>query len=1046
MGKTVVNLDLVGYSDTARLLDEQAGPRAVDLLNQQIEGFVDLAIGRAKLPAEPHHREGKGDSALLVFDRPVDAHKFAVAFFGVVGQHNARLREPGAKRLFRMGAATGEIAVRQLMQRQVAGTAIIDAVRLEAAGQPGMLLVDKATFGALPRRVRELYADAGAVAGKREESIAAHRCVIDGAAANPATSIQVAAHTATRRFLAQLRSERVYEPDVYGERAEAQQHLAEFEHGSLPVMLLLGASGAGKTCFLASQAAAWAAEPPPSRTILLAAAATLPVDAEGLGRSLAQQLGQRGTVADVARGPGWGDAGHHRVLILLDAVDRHPDPAGLLREMERLGASFAGTAFRLVITCTPSVLEAARAGGLVLAGPLYYRATRGLLLDGDARTPGVTLGPLSEPELADAYGRYRARPGSSPATSFADLSDEARQTLANPLILRLATEVFDGRAVPARVLSGEMLSRYAERKVFAGRRRADFVAALADLMIGRRARSLPLEDLLGDPRLRDEVLDHSPASVFVQLQDDQVLSVGPGRRFECLPLPTRQDVSFTFERLFEYVLTWRVAARCADEASAAVQAIDDGRLFPPMRGAALLILVHLARSGDYTSLSRLAADADNPAAIALLADVLDDLYTGDSTGTATEGARAAPRGAAAALAVARERPELVARVVGQVGEAAFARGRWGVAHAAAASALDIPGVAPQTALRQRNRLVLLCKNMDRWDEARGHSDQCLAALDEWTPSGLVGRVHVNRGSVLYDTGDRAGAATAFGDAARAARAADEGLVLAAALNNLGVYHLYHDELDLAEQVLRDGIAAALGHSTAIAYLETNLGLVHVTRALTDPGQLQAAEVLFGRALSSFTVAGHLQGVSYALANRGVCDMLLGRAAEAGAAFARTTEIAGLLGERWTANGVRANEAIVLLRGGGDPAAAWQVACDAAEVARSMADPKGLADASLIAGRAAVCALAGGGAGRVPAGQAVQRLQEAAGIFGRLGQRLGEGQAQLCLGRVFRHQKKRGAALEAEARGRMLLGRTQLPGLGDEPLDLPWHMLLLMEVY
>jgi len=84
-----------------------------------------------------------------------------------------------ARRWFRIGAATGEISVRNKRSKPtVAGITIANAVRLEAAAKPGEFLVDTATFQALPPSLQRKYGREETVQGKRKEQFQAHRCVM----------------------------------------------------------------------------------------------------------------------------------------------------------------------------------------------------------------------------------------------------------------------------------------------------------------------------------------------------------------------------------------------------------------------------------------------------------------------------------------------------------------------------------------------------------------------------------------------------------------------------------------------------------------------------------------------------------------------------------------------------------------------------------------------------------------------------------------------------------------------------------------------------
>src|SRR5262249_17023788 len=69
-----------------------------------------------------------------------------------------------------------------------------------------------------------------------------------------------------------------------------------------------------------------------------------------------------------------------------------------------------------------------------------------------------------------------------------------------------------------------------------------------------------------------------------------------------------------------------------------------------------------------------------------------------------------------------------AAVLSRRGAQLFRMGRWSVAHDVISTAASLPGLEGGAAVRQRNRLVHLCKNMDRWAEALEHSEWCVARL------------------------------------------------------------------------------------------------------------------------------------------------------------------------------------------------------------------------------------------------------------------------------------------------------------------------------
>jgi class 3 adenylate cyclase len=183
--KTVVELDLVGYSDTLRIIEENLGVKVAAKVNAQIQGFVDAALEEIGAEREQVVLTTTGDGAILAFEKPDDAHNFALKVHDATEAHNAGRTLPSAQRWFRIGIATGEIfqETRSDRTKEFTGTVIANAVRLEAAARPGEILVDAATFSSLLPSVRRLYGPEEKVKGKRTEKFAVHRyCAVPSAA------------------------------------------------------------------------------------------------------------------------------------------------------------------------------------------------------------------------------------------------------------------------------------------------------------------------------------------------------------------------------------------------------------------------------------------------------------------------------------------------------------------------------------------------------------------------------------------------------------------------------------------------------------------------------------------------------------------------------------------------------------------------------------------------------------------------------------------------------------------------------------------------
>jgi formylglycine-generating enzyme required for sulfatase activity len=180
--KTVVELDLIGYSDVARTLEDQLGAEVVSKLEEQIQGFVAAGLAAVGAKREQLVLATAGDNAILAFRNPADAHRFAEAVHEATRVHNERRAAASAKRWFRIGIATGDLDEQPRVGggREVAGTVIADAVRLEAAARPGQIVCDTATFKSFPADIQALYGTEEEVRGKRAERFRARRYTVVG--------------------------------------------------------------------------------------------------------------------------------------------------------------------------------------------------------------------------------------------------------------------------------------------------------------------------------------------------------------------------------------------------------------------------------------------------------------------------------------------------------------------------------------------------------------------------------------------------------------------------------------------------------------------------------------------------------------------------------------------------------------------------------------------------------------------------------------------------------------------------------------------------
>jgi class 3 adenylate cyclase len=176
--KTVVELDLAGYSTICDSLEQSLDASSVAQLNQQIRSFIEAGLKAVSAQWEGTVMATAGDSAILVFDSAQDAHRFTQAVHEETRAHNLSRNHPLAKRIFRSGAATGEIVMQPKPGGgfDIAGMTIARAKRLEAQSAPGGLLIDEATYEGLSDDQKSRYGAKTVVPGKRDEEFEARLC------------------------------------------------------------------------------------------------------------------------------------------------------------------------------------------------------------------------------------------------------------------------------------------------------------------------------------------------------------------------------------------------------------------------------------------------------------------------------------------------------------------------------------------------------------------------------------------------------------------------------------------------------------------------------------------------------------------------------------------------------------------------------------------------------------------------------------------------------------------------------------------------------
>jgi len=180
--KVIVVIDLSRYSDICKELEQQLDVTAVAALNAQIRGLIDLALADASISSDSLPYKSTGDGAIIAFDNVMQGATFAEKLLFQAAHHNQGKDVLLAQRHFRVGVYSGKIVLQpqpsakgQSTRFDFAGTAIANAVRLEAACKTGEMLISSDTWASLNAAARGQYGPEEVVKGKRDEQFRAHR-------------------------------------------------------------------------------------------------------------------------------------------------------------------------------------------------------------------------------------------------------------------------------------------------------------------------------------------------------------------------------------------------------------------------------------------------------------------------------------------------------------------------------------------------------------------------------------------------------------------------------------------------------------------------------------------------------------------------------------------------------------------------------------------------------------------------------------------------------------------------------------------------------
>jgi tetratricopeptide (TPR) repeat protein len=423
---------------------------------------------------------------------------------------------------------------------------------------------------------------------------------------------------------------RRYIPQVYFPRKEMESELETFLKGSKSGFLLLGESGIGKTNLLCHKVDEWRER---GEIVLFYAGHQLNPD-EPMEQRLLSDLYLQGDFIRLLEFVRWEG---RRFIVVVDGVNEHPQSAKLLKCLcefvQRYGRNFP----LKVILSVRSVfftrmLQALGEGRSeeqlrsLEAGlfPSTIFQTHTVEREGRREeTHCFELEAVDEDEVREIYESYRAFDGYwteegqlrrfRPTTPYESLTPQVRQVLRHPWLLRIVMEAYDGKPIPERLWTGDILNAFCEAKIF-GRTdeererfapRSQLVTELVRLM----------RKLKRDNFLRDELHDFSAEwsrallereltrSPYLQLLDEGVLMETPiaeeWGRFRRI---VGYQVRFAFDPLFEFLLSNELLAEGGGwkglTGEKVARWLSEGRDFDHLTGAVTLLLTEAVQEGN----------------------------------------------------------------------------------------------------------------------------------------------------------------------------------------------------------------------------------------------------------------------------------------------------------------------------------------------------------------------------------------------------------------------------------------------------------------
>jgi len=301
-------------------------------------------------------------------------------------------------------------------------------------------------------------------------------------------------------------------------------------------------------------------------------------------------------------------------LVLIDGVNDFVDPGILLRYVNDMVRRLDNPRAKIAISCRSVVWN-----WLFDYDHLALYGMRFFTPKGELET---SLPLFEKHELVAAYQAYKKK--FELQSELDTLSKETQEMLRDPLMLRVVSETYAGKVIPARISIYDVFDRYYRKKIFdetTGRgdqHVRDFLTDLVAEMRRKKADRIKREHLRHHPKLGQQIDDPTRSSAFTKLKDENIL-------YEIF---AQAEVKFVYDRFFEYLLTRMVLSEPFDS-KRFLQLTKDAEDFFPLRGAVKTALVLKKR---WDIIRDLAAEEDYLVK-GIIIEALADLATHDREAT-----------------------------------------------------------------------------------------------------------------------------------------------------------------------------------------------------------------------------------------------------------------------------------------------------------------------------------------------------------------------------------------------------------------------------